>query len=50
MPLTDIQIRNAKAEAKPRKLADAEGLYLYVSTAGAKSWRLDYSYLGKRKS
>jgi len=50
MPLTDIQIRNTKADIKPRKLADSEGLYLYVSTTGSKSWRLDYSYFGKRKT
>ncbi|ODT77657.1 MAG: integrase [Pelagibacterium sp. SCN 64-44] len=50
MPLTDIQIRNAKAGAKPHKLSDGEGLYLYVSTTGSKSWRLDYSYFGKRKT
>lgn len=50
MPLTDIQIRNAKAGDKPRKLADANGLYLYVSTAGGKSWRLDYNFFGKRKT
>lgn len=50
MPLTDIQIRNAKAGDKPRKLADANGLYLYVSAAGGKSWRLDYNFFGKRKT
>ncbi|MGO6968120.1 Arm DNA-binding domain-containing protein [Rhizobium leguminosarum] len=26
------------------------GSYLYVSTAGGKSWRLDYAYFGKRKT
>ncbi|SSC65487.1 tyrosine-type recombinase/integrase [Ciceribacter selenitireducens] len=50
MPLTDIQIRNAKADGKPRKLTDANGLYLYVSAAGGKSWRLDYNFFGKRKT
>ena len=50
MPLTDIQIRNAKADIKPKKFADAEGLYLYVSTTGSKSWRLDYNCFGKRKT
>ena len=49
MPLTDIQIRNAKA-GKPRKLTDAKGLYLYVSAAGGKSWRVDYNFFGKRKT
>lgn len=50
MPLTDIQVRNATPEGKPRKLSDGEGLYLYVSVTGAKSWRFDYSYFGKRKT
>ncbi|WFR95699.1 tyrosine-type recombinase/integrase [Rhizobium tumorigenes] len=50
MPLTDIQVRNAKTDGKPRKLADGNGLYVYVSTSGGKSWRLDYSYFGKRKT
>jgi integrase len=50
MPLTDVQVRNAKADGKPRKLADGNGLYLYVSTTGGKSWRLDYNYFGKRKT
>ncbi|MBW9090815.1 integrase arm-type DNA-binding domain-containing protein [Rhizobium wenxiniae] len=50
MPLTDIQIRNAKAGDKPRKLTDANGLYLYISAAGGKSWRLDYNFFGKRKT
>lgn len=50
MPLTDIQVRNAKADGKPRKLTDANGLYLYISAAGGKSWRLDYNFFGKRKT
>ncbi|CDZ44258.1 tyrosine-type recombinase/integrase [Neorhizobium galegae] len=50
MALTDIQIRNAKKSEKPQKLPDGNGLYLYISRAGGKSWRLDYSYFGKRKT
>jgi hypothetical protein len=50
MPLTDIQIRNAKGDGKPRKLTDASGLYLYISAAGGKSWRLDYNFFGKRET
>ncbi|TAU03605.1 DUF4102 domain-containing protein [Rhizobium ruizarguesonis] len=50
MALTDVQIRNAKKCEKPYKLPDGKGLYLYVSTAGGKSWRLDYAYFGKRKT
>lgn len=50
MALTDIQVRNAKPEIKPRKLTDGKGLYLYVSPSGGKSWRYDYSSFGKRKT
>lgn len=50
MALTDVHIRNAKKAEKPYKLPDGRGLYLYVSTAGGKSWRLDYAYFGKRKT
>ncbi len=50
MALTDVQIRNAKKSDKPYKLPDGKGLYLYVSAAGGKSWRLDYAYFGKRRT
>jgi integrase len=50
MPLTDVQVRNLKSDRKPRKYADTSGLYLYVSAAGGKSWRLDYNFLGRRKT
>ncbi|EJC74383.1 Integrase [Rhizobium leguminosarum bv. trifolii WSM2012] len=50
MPLTDVQIRNAKKSDKPYKLPDGKGLYLYISIAGGKSWRLDYAYFGKRRT
>lgn len=47
MPLTDTQIRNAKAEGRPRKLSDGHGLYLLVSPSGLKSWRWKYRFGGK---
>ncbi len=50
MALTDVQVRNAKKSEKPYKLPDGRGLYLYVSTAGGKSWRFDYAYFGKRRT
>ena len=50
MPLTDVQVRNAKAAEKPRKLSDSGGLYLLVSKAGGKSWRLDYRFAEKRRT
>nr|WP_286169969.1 Arm DNA-binding domain-containing protein [Rhizobium sp. NFACC06-2] len=50
MALTDIQVKNAKADSKPRKLSDEKGLYLFISVAGGKSWRFDYDFSesGKR--
>ncbi len=50
MALTDVQVRNAKKSEKPYKLPDGKGLYIYVSAAGGKSWRLDYAYFGKRRT
>jgi hypothetical protein len=40
--LTDARCRSAKAQEKPYKLADAKGLYLYVTPTGYKSWRWKY--------
>jgi integrase len=41
--LTDLAVRNAKASGgKPRKIADANGLYLHVEPTGAKYWRYRY--------
>jgi integrase len=41
-PLTDIQVKNAKPKAKPYTLADGDGMYLEVSPAGSKIWRMAY--------
>ncbi len=48
-PLTDTEIRQAKANDKPVKLFDGEGLYLLVSPNGSKGWRLKYRFNGKEK-
>lgn len=50
MPLTDIQVRNAKASAAPYKLTDGSGMFLLVQPNGAKYWRLSYRFLGKQKT
>lgn len=50
MPLTVRQIEAAKPKDKPYKLADGLGLYLYVSPAGGKSWRANYSVAGKQQT
>lgn len=49
MKLTDKSCRNAKPQEKPYKLADGEGLYLYIQLDGARYWRLKYYFLGKEK-
>lgn len=49
MPLNDRQIRNAKPADKPYKLADGGSLYLQVTPAGGKLWRLKYRIDGKEK-
>lgn len=50
MTLTDTAIRNAKPQAKPIKLTDADGLHLLINHNGSKWWRLDYRFNGKRKT
>jgi len=49
MALTDIAIRQAKPAAKQYKIADGGGLYLLVTPAGGKLWRLKYRVAGKEK-
>jgi integrase len=44
--LTDAQLRNVMT---PGKHADGEGLYLEVTPAGAKYWRMKYRFAGKEK-
>lgn len=50
MSLSDTAVRSAKPTGKPQKLADTEGLYLYISPTGGKLWRMDYRFAGKRKT
>jgi len=49
LSLTDTAIRNAKPGAKPVKLFDERGLFLLVTPAGGKWWRLRYKFAGKEK-
>ena len=49
MPLSDTAIRKAKPTDKPYKLADEKGLFLLVTPAGGKWWRLKYRFGGKEK-
>jgi integrase len=50
MPLTDLQIKNAKPAASIVKLSDGGGLQLWVTPDGAKRWRLAYRFDGKQKT
>lgn len=49
MTLTDVSIRKAAPADKPVRMFDAGGLYLEISPAGGKWWRLKYRYGGKEK-
>lgn len=49
MPLTDTSIRAVKATDKVLKLFDGGGLFLQVTPAGGKWWRLKYRFAGKEK-
>lgn len=49
MALTDIAIRNAKPGPKAAKLADGGGMFLLVTPAGGKLWRLKYRIDGREK-
>src|SRR5687768_10561132 len=50
MPLSDVRCRNALSAEKPRKIADGGGLFLYVTPAGGRLWRLSYRFGGKQKT
>lgn len=49
MPLTDVLVRTAKSQEKDYKMNDGRGLYLLVSKAGGKHWRMKYRVHGKEK-
>jgi integrase len=47
--LTDVAIRNAKPGAKAIKLADGGGMFLLITPAGGKLWRLKFRVDGREK-
>lgn len=49
MALTDVAIRNAKSGAKAIKVTDGSGMFLLVTPAGGKLWRLKYRIDGREK-
>jgi hypothetical protein len=47
--LSDTRIRTAKARERPYKLFDERGLFLLVTPAGGRLWRLRYRMAGVEK-
>lgn len=47
--LSDAAVRNAKPKSKPYKMSDGEGLFLLLTPAGGKYWRMKYFFGGKEK-
>lgn len=47
---TDTAIRSAKPTDKQYRISDGGGLYLLVKPTGAKWWRFDYTFAGKRNT
>jgi integrase len=45
--LSDSKLRSTKAGPKPFKLYDSGGLFMVVTPAGGKLWRLKYRFAGK---
>lgn len=50
MKLTDAKLRALKPTGKTQKLSDGGGLYIHLSPAGGKLWRLFYRFSGKQKT
>ncbi len=49
MKLAATFIRHVVANGKVQKHSDGGGLFLYVTSAGKKSWRLAYRFAGRQK-
>lgn len=47
-PLTELEVRNARAKQKAYTLPDGKGLYLQVSKAGLKTWVVRYRLPGSK--
>lgn len=44
MPLTDVQVKNLKASDRMYKLFDGDGLFIEVTPAGSKIWKMKYYF------
>ena len=49
MKLTDVKIKRIKPNARPYKVSDGGGLFLWVTPSGGKIWRWTYRYEGRAK-
>ncbi len=49
MPLTDTALRNLKPGEKPFKKFGSKGLFILVTPAGSKLWRMKYKFDGREK-
>ena len=48
--LTAAQVKNTFPGARDARLADGGGMFLLIKPNGAKWWRLDYRFAGKKKT
>lgn len=48
-PLTDLDVKRAKAQDKQATLFDGGGLFLLVTPSGGKLWRFKYRFGGKER-
>lgn len=47
---TELQLKALKPTGKAQKVFEGGGFYIFVSPVGAKIFRLDYTFAGKRKT
>lgn len=50
MPLSDLQVKNAKPRTKEYKISDGFGLHLLITPTGGKLWRFQYRFANKQKA
>jgi integrase len=48
--LSDIHVRNAKPKAKPYRVKDGDGLFLYIPPSGICAWQFRYKLNGKHQT
>ena len=49
MPLTELQVKQAKPRDKDYKLSDEKGMFLLVSKSGGRYWRFKYRHPHTKK-